>query len=252
MTNPLEVAQRRGPGCPSDLMLDRLRLGELQGAAEGERATRHVAECTQCQGRLAALAVVVAPAIDFGPLPVTAPRRASRSWRRRGLWLTPLLAAAAVAALIPWGKASVRSKGGGWQLGVVAQRADGRVSRVSPGEALLPGDRLRFEVAAPADAFVAVISLDGRGAVTPFVPATGNTTAIGRGTQLLDGAVRLDDALGPERIMLLGCPDPMPVADLVAAGRAALARAQGAPADVGRLDLPCTQTSFWIRKEARP
>lgn len=83
--------------------------------------------------------------------------------------------------------------------------------------------------------------------------ANGNAAAIRAGKpQLLDGAVRLDDATGPERIMLLACPRPFAIADVVAAGRVALDQAQGQPAAVRTIELPCTQTSFWIRKELRP
>jgi hypothetical protein len=253
MMNPLDTPQRRGATCLSDFLLDRFRLGELEGAAESEHATTHLGDCEQCRARLAELEAVMAPAIDLGTAPAITPLRPSKRWPRRALWFAPLLAAAAIAVLVPWTKTGLRSKGGGWHLGVVAQHANGRVTRVSPGEALRPGDRLRFEVSAPTDAFVSVISLDAKGTVTPFVPATGDTAAIRAGKQqLLDGAVRLDDAMGPERILLLACPRPMAVAEVVAAGRAALGQAQGHPESIGQLELPCTQTSFWIRKEARP
>jgi hypothetical protein len=252
MMNHLDTPQHRGPTCLSDFSLDRFRLGELEGSAESERGSAHLGACTQCRTRMAELEAVAAPAIDLGATLAIPAMQPGKRWPRRTLWLAPLLAAAAVAALVPWGRPSVRAKGGGWQLGVVTQHDDGRVARVSPGAALLPGDRLRFEVAAPADAFVSVISLDARGAVTPFVPATGDAIAIRPGRQLLDGAVRLDDAVGDERIMLVACPRAVAIAEVVAAGRAALARTQGRAANLGPLDLPCTQTSFWIRKEARP
>jgi anti-sigma factor RsiW len=240
----------------SDFTLDRWRLGEASGADERGRVSVHLAACPRCQARLDSLQAVTAPALDFGSLaadPPPAPARPERRWRKRMLWLLPFAAGATLTALVPWSRPHEHNKGGGWQLGLVAQYANGKVSRVSPGDALAPGEYLRFEVSAPTDAFVSVISLDARGAVTPFVPAAGSATAIRAGKQrLLDGAVRLDDTTGPERIMLLACLRPVAVAEVVAAGRTALGRAQGQPSAVGQLDLPCAQTSFWIRKEVRP
>jgi hypothetical protein len=256
MMNQLGNWKHRGPVCLSDLAMDRYRLGELDHSDESDRASAHLGDCEACRARLAALEAVPTPAFDWSAVQVVRePRvgKARRRWPKRVLWLSPVLAAAAVALLVPWGKPDVRNKGGGWQLGVVAQHPNGRVLRVSPGDALAPGDRLRFEVAAPDDAFVSIISLDGKGSVTPFVPANGETAAVRKGPHhLLDGAVRLDDAMGPERIMLLACPRSIPVTDVVAAGRAALGQAQGRLDQLPALDLPCKQTSFWIRKEARP
>lgn len=98
-----------------------------------------------------------------------------------------------------------------------------------------------------------MISLDARGAVTAFAPATGSTAAVRAGQRrLLDDAVRLDDSLGPERLVLLACPHPVPVAEVVAVGRMALGQAQGRLDAIENLALPCSQTSFWIQKEIRP
>jgi hypothetical protein len=248
MLNQLELRERRSEDCLSDFALDRLKTGDLEPLAERERISLHLGGCERCRARLATLAAVVAPSFDFSGVKPAPP---GRSWRRHAWWLAPV-AAAAMALLIPWRSPGVRGKGGGWQLGVVARDPNGRVGGVSPGATLSPGDHLRFEVSAPADAFVSVISLDAAGAVTPFVPATGTTVAVRAGQRrLLDGAVRLDDSLGPERLLLLACPRPVPIDALVAAGRTALAQARGRIAEVKELDPACTQTSFWIRKENR-
>ena len=98
-----------------------------------------------------------------------------------------------------------------------------------------------------------MISLDAIGAVTAFSPATGSAAAVRAGQRrLLDDAVLLDGSLGPERLVLLACPRPVPVAEVVAAGRVALGQAQGRLDAIGDLSLPCSQTSFWIQKEIRP
>ncbi|HJX54377.1 MAG TPA: hypothetical protein VJ801_16545 [Polyangia bacterium] len=254
------IFPRRGEACLSDFMLDRFRLGELQGAPEGEGAGVHVQACERCRGRLSELDAVVAPVIDFAAPIATGSQAGSGRpvARRRGRlwWLVglPACAAAALVLLIGSGRGpGERSKGGGWQLGVIAQYPSGRTSGISPGAALAPGDHLRFEVSAPHDAFVSVISLDATGAVTPFAPAAGEAAPVRAGARrLLAGAVRLDDSLGPERLMLVACPHTMAVSEVVAAARGALGRAQGKIDKVGDLGLPCPQASFWIRKEARP
>jgi hypothetical protein len=249
--------ERRDRDCLSDFALDRLRLGELEGAAEHAPAKAHVEGCAHCQGRLVEMAAVAAPALDVVALlparAVTEPAPRSR-WARRVLWLSPVVAAAAVALLLlPGWRPGERVKGRSWQLGVVAQYPNGRVTGVSSGAVLAPGDRVRFEVSAPSNGFVAVISVDARGQVTPFVPAAGQAAAVPAGARrLLDGAVRLDDSLGPERLVLVACPRPLPVAEVVAAGKSALASAEGHLDRMPDLGLPCVQTSFWIRKEVRP
>ena len=248
MLNQLENREHRREDCLSDFALDRFTTGDLDPPTERERISQHLAGCERCQARRAENAAVVAPTFDFRGI---TPAKRRPGWRFHAGWLAPM-AAAAIALLIPWRSPEVRSKGGGWQLGVVAQYPNGRVVGISPGTALSPGDHLRFEVGAPVDAFVSVISLDATGAVTPFVPASGTTVAVHAGQRrLLDGAVRLDDSLGPERLLLLACPRPVAIEALVTAGRAALAQAQGRIAEVKELDHACAQTSFWIRKESR-
>jgi hypothetical protein len=229
-----------------------LRTGELDGSPDREPASAHLRGCDRCQARLTQLNAVVAPHFDFGAEALRAHAGGGqRGWRwwLRALWLAPLAAAAVAMVVSP--RQAVRSKGGGWQLGVYAQRPNGRVEAASPGAVMAPGDGLRFEVVAPEDGFVAVISLDARHTVTPFAPAAGKMAAVHRGRQLLDGAVRLGDALGPERLLLLACKHPFGVPQVVAAGRAALGAAGGRAEQVEELGLPCSHSSFWIRKEVR-
>jgi hypothetical protein len=245
--------RRREEACLSDYALDRLRLGELP-TEEGERSTAHVQVCPHCRARLHEIEVVVAPAIDLETDAVARPQ-VPRT-RKRRLWILGLPACAAAALVVMIGVhpgTGERSKGGGWQLGVIAQYPNGRVTSVSAGSALAPGDRLRFEVAAPQDAFVSVISLDATGAVTPFVPATGAALPVRAGQhRLLDGAVELDGSLGPEHLLLVACPQAVAVDTVVAAARAALERAHGKPEQVDRVNLACPQTWFRFRKEIRP
>ena len=68
---------------------------------------------------------------------------------------------------------------------------------------------------------------------------------------LLEGAVELDRAQGPERLLLVACRRPMAVPDLVAAARQALARAHGEARRMAGLDLGCHEEAFWINKVPR-
>jgi hypothetical protein len=247
---------RRPETCLSDFALDRWRLDELP-AGERTKVRSHLDDCFQCRRRERALADTELPALDIVALWRAHPRAPRhRVWE----WLLPMLAPSAALALgvlvlvaIRPDAPTERSKGASWWLGVIARHPDGVVERVAPHGPLRPGDRLRFEVQGDgADAHVAVISLDSAGAVTPFVPADGQMLPVEAGRkQLLEGAVALDEALGPERILTVVCPAPLPVARVVGAARTAMANARGNPARVADLGLGCEQTSFWIRKVAR-
>lgn len=253
MSNHDHILRRGNDACLSDLTIDRLRLGECRSAGENETVTAHLRACERCRDRLREIEAVVAPTLDFGMTGAEAV--GPRGKRKRLLWAIglPAFAAAALVLVGSLHGPGERRKGGGWQLGVIVQDPDGRARGVSAGSVLAPGDRVRFEVSAPEDAFVSVISLDARGAVTPFVPATGDALPVRAGPRrLLAGAVRLDDSLGPERLLLVACPNRIAVATVVQAARAALGQAQGRVDQIGPLDLSCPQTSFWIRKEPRP
>jgi len=248
------LLRQKAEACLSDFALYRLRLGDLAGTAKHDEHDVHLQGCLRCRERMDGLAAVRVPVIDFAHL--TEPQRnfPPRVRRRRLFFSVGGLVAAAAAAmfLLTWHDPAVRSKGGGWQLLPVVQYPNGRVARISQGAAVAPGDRMRFEVAAPADAFVSVLSLDARGTVTAFVPAQGRAVPVKPGRRLLEGAVVLDDALGPERLVLLACTEAVAVEQVVAVARSELDKVMGNAAGVGTLPLPCRETSFWFRKERRP
>jgi len=252
------LARQRAEACLSDYALDRLRLGELVGTPEENQRAAHVRKCPRCAQRMDELAAVRAPALDVArfaagasPFAVAAPNRRRR--RRLLLSLAGLAGASAAALfLVTWRAPVERSKGASWQLLPVVQHPNGRIERVSQEATLAPGDRMRFEVAAPSDGFVSVVSLDARGVVTAFAPPDGRALPVKAGRRLLAEAVLLDDALGPERLLLLACKQALPVEQIVASAQTELGKAKGNIAEVGTLPLPCRQTSFWFRKEKRP
>jgi hypothetical protein len=252
-----EASTSPSAGCPSELTLLRLHHGELSGAAaDGPR--HHLAGCGDC-ARLLRELTAPPPPLDHIELwrrahPPSGVRRLVEALSWQGP-IGLMVGAAAVAVLVMVarpGPATV-TKGGPFTLSLVVARSDGQIERIDPGAPLQAGDRLRFEVSTTwPHAQVALVSLDGRGAVTPLVPARGELAPVTGGRRvLLDGAVELDDAVGPERILLVGCPRALPVIAVAEAARAALSRAGGDPRRVGRLGLGCEETSFWINKVPR-
>jgi hypothetical protein len=243
-----------GGSCPSRFTLERWQQGELAG--EDDRPTaEHVRQCPACAHRLDQLAAPPPP-LDLDRV---WRQRRSPGWRERlARWrllaaFTALASAAtAIALWRPW-VPETQVKGPPWTLALIARHRDGSVSRVAPGAALRPGERLRFEVSTrwPAG-HVAIVSLDARGAVSPLAPVAGEATTVRGGARIvLDGAVELDDALGAERVLLVGCPFRLPVDQVVRAAREALVKAGGDPRRVTALAPGCHEESFWIEKVPR-
>jgi hypothetical protein len=257
--------------CPSEFALDRLRLGEAAESAAGHATADHVHGCASCADRLAALSA--APP----PFPLDAVWRAARevdglerkrsarhgdrraywTWLIRGFAFATVAVVGLVAAgrLIPGAQPPADLvKGGPWRLTIIAKkRGQEEVAHLASGTRLSPGDRLRFEVSTSwTRGYVGVIGLDSHGVVSVLAPADGQTIEVRGGQRLLlDGAVELDQSIGPERIDLIGCRQQMPVAMLADAARAALQRQGGDLRKVGPLASGCHQETFWFEKVAR-
>ena len=106
------------------------------------------------------------------------------------------------------------------------------------------GDVLRLGYRAAGRAYGAIVSIDGRGAVTRHLPAQGtHAVELQAGPVLLDESYELDDAPRFERFYLAVAEEPFEIAPLLEAVK----RAAGTP----RLDLPDVfeQSTFSIEKE---
>jgi hypothetical protein len=219
----------------SDLQWDRLLAGELAGdAAEAARA--HAAQCPACGARLRA---IVAERDAFRLRPIAFPlSRTRRGWRWR--WFPVLVPAAAVAAALIalWPRvggpgpghrtedsvavaAADRVKGHGQTLLLFAGHP-GALSQVASGDVVHPGDYLQAGYTAAQDGFGAVLSRDGAGAVTAYVPPDGDAmVALAAGRErAFPRSTILDDTLGGERVAIVWCPTAYPLAPLVDALRA--------------------------------
>jgi anti-sigma factor RsiW len=262
----------------SQLALERYLLGEL-GAEERARLEGALAECPDCRRRADETAAddrafalrPVPPAIRALAERETAARSRTTGWR----WLVavPTAVAAAAIAVALWtggpaparddrppgidargSAATTRLKGSAAtapaiDLGFYVSRG-GAKSLGKPGERLTAGDRIEFWYDAPAAPAFALVGIDGRGAVTAYLPGPGqgsSALAGGRGASL-GAAIELDDAKGAERFFLCVGPAAADPAAVTAAARS-LVEARADVAVVDRLPVACDQASVWIRKE---
>jgi len=219
----------------------------------------HLDGCLQCRQRQRVLAAEESPTLDGAAIwsRASAGRLATsqtswRHWRLR--WVVAALAgataAAAVALLVPRPVPDILTKGSAAQLGVIAKRRDGSTTRLESGALLSPGDRLRFEVLTRLPrASIALVMLDGAGAVTRLAPRDGGALSTAGGKRvLLDQAVELDGALGAERIVLVACSQTLDASALVTKARRALAAAGGDPHQVDHLGTGCDEETFSMTK----
>ena len=233
--------------------LARWAAGEL----EDPKIAHHLAGCDHCQDRLDTLEAERRAFLIRRPLaPFLAGLEAKKPfWRRWRPIFTGgfVLAAAAATGLVLMSpsidsdpilnspKTRIKSGVGlSFHVRTSAGIADGQ-----PGGVYHPGDAIQLRYTSPTAGHLVVVSLDARGAVTPFYALDVEPGV----AQLLEGSVILDDALGTERI--IGCfSDSISTTTVVEAGQAALQAAQGDPQAVQRLDLDCVQASFTIIKQA--
>lgn len=244
--------------CPSEFTIERWRFGELAGLPEEAALLAHLQECPACSQRQSELArESTPPALDVDAIWAKGrgtPAKASGSGRRSLGWgLAALAGASAAVALLLLVRPptpDTLTKGAAWRLGIVAKSKGGAIMRLDPGAPLSPGDRVRFEVFTTwARAEIALLMLDSAGQVTQLAPSGERSLSIVGGRQvLLDQAFELDEHPGPERVVLVGCPEPRRMNDVMAAARQALAQAQGDPRLVKTLGTGCHEESFWISK----
>ena len=178
---------------------DRARLAELAG--EHEAFLRGIdvdAEVRRIEQRVAR----------------AAPEKRPAWWR----WLVPAgaLAAAATVALVVLRRGDtpqpvvddLQVKGDEIALVVhVATETGSR--RVSSGDEVRPGDKLRFEINALKPGYVAVVGIDGSGTLSIYHPGNGTgPIAFDPQARVLPGAIRLDATPGDERFFAIYSPTP--------------------------------------------
>ncbi|MEN0062289.1 MAG: hypothetical protein AAGA48_09060 [Myxococcota bacterium] len=180
----------RRDGHLSDLAIEYALDGEpLEGTTE------HLEHCDMCSARLRAAGGVVVP-----------PRRVRRPPR---WWYAaaPLAMAATALLVLSSSPDGIRVKGGGVELQVF--RDEGPKSRrLAPGDEVAPGDRLGFRVRVREEGHIMVVGTDGQQPPYLSYPQDAEASVPFAATDHavdLDSAIRLDDALGTERLVLLWC-----------------------------------------------
>jgi hypothetical protein len=236
-------------------LLDELPPGELRDVEEALAASGEVRERLE-DLRLSNDAILR----EHPPAAVAAQLRAraaasAPSPSRAARVLAPALAALA-AVLIAGGVLIVRrhareqaprpdvTRVKGVQPYLLLFRQAAPVERLAPGALVHEHDRLQVAYQAAGRRYGVIVSVDGAGAVTRHLPASGDwATPLATGGPVpLGASYELDDAPGFERFVLVTADAPFAVETVVDAARRQ---------PEARLDLPewMDQFSFVLRKE---
>lgn len=267
------MSRHRDDGWVPELVLERFRLGELP-EAEAERLRERLRSDAALRGRLEALDASDREIRRLHPPGWLANAARSRVAARSGArsrgprrhpWLAPaaLAAAATLAAVAlprvlepPEGRPgaahggveadpSVRTKGLRPHLALFRRMPDGSES-LADGAVASPGDVIRVGYRAAGERYGAIVSLDGRGAVTRHLPLAGDEAVPLKsgGTVLLDQAYELDDAPRFERFYFVTSAQPFPLLPVLQAVRDSAGEADAAPS----LPPGLAQDSFLLLK----
>lgn len=241
----------------SDLALDRLLAGELDGTAAAEGAQAHLASCGACAARHAG---IVAGAAAFPQqvwiageaakvrkqVATQKPRSASPLARAVTFAAAASLVAVAIFFRPPEEDATTTLKGRGVSLALYARRVDGRVEKLEKGAALAAGESVRFEVSTDRGGSLSVLGVDGAGKVSVYSRIE-LPHAVSR--EILEGSVVLDDAPIAEHFFAVLCENGSP--DVEPAAKTALEHAGGDPRRVAALGSGCREAAFLVRKTGR-
>jgi len=197
----------RWPACLSAYRLDRWRLGELP-PDESAEVQAHLDGCQRCRGAAEGLAAdEVKQRASMPPLRLLRPA----GWRRGRRWAVPLgvgatLAATLLVTLRP--DVGVRPKGAPASVGMYVQHGVD-VRRALPGEAVAPGDTVRFTYSTPERRHLAILSIDGAGVASIYFPDGPETVPVEPAQDApLPLGTQLDGVLGDERVVGLFCEHP--------------------------------------------
>jgi hypothetical protein len=231
----------------TDWQLERLALGELDEVTAREIVRKLGPEETQVRlERLASSNREILERLPPDVVGATIRRRLHARRPARGRLLMVLLPVAAVAGVWAVGPfprhASVDGPGetilvkGATRLVAYRAAGAGKPARLDDAARVRPHDVIQLAVTAAEARFGVVLSVDGRGVVTPHLPADAGSgaAALPAGEMHLPRSYELDDAPGFERFFLVTASRAFATADVLAAARA-LART---PDDARRKPLP--------------
>jgi hypothetical protein len=195
-----------------EALLERYLAGELSPEVRSQ-LENELAASPENQARLDALRADSAAFLTLHPPgPLVAKARGTQRARSWVGWGAALAGAAAaitlgITQLVRPTEPELGLKGN-LALSVYRQTAGGS-ERLSPDAVVHAGDSLRFEVRAPSDGFVAVLSRDGAGHVSVYYPMGAREPAKHHAAEpVLPGAVGLDATLGFETIYVVYAEKP--------------------------------------------
>lgn len=207
--------------------LTRYVLDELSDAERAD-LERRVAASPEAQTRLEAVRAGHAAALERLDVANDSARilerlEAAEETKKVAWWkfAIPMFAAAAAAiALVPLTSdptgPTTRTKGVTRPALEMYVNGPAGPQLAADGARLGEGDAIQFRYDAAGHPFVFVVSVDGRGTISPLYPDL-PTTSIEvepSGKHVLDGSIILDDAVGPERIYAVFSKRPLTYADL--------------------------------------
>jgi hypothetical protein len=257
--------------CLSDLELDVLLAVEFPAASD-ERGHIHVAGCARCAARLRELehgrAAFQAMELPFeGPRSGAARARPRRwlGWRSLGVTGTLAAAALGVATVTAGGASGWGSNGdapsqhdgadetaqlggvrlkGGPQLALFIGH-EGHMREAGDLEPVYADDQLQFAYSSADAGYVTVLSRDGAGLVSVYVPSEARVAwpAPAGERRLLPESTILDGTLGREQLYALFCGGEIELAPLSETLR-----------EHGTLEAPenCSMRRIELDKRARP
>jgi hypothetical protein len=227
----------RWKACLSAFRLDRFRLGELP-PEEAQEVEAHLQGCERCRAADEVLASAEAEFHTSGA-PLLRLRPPARLVVGASLAAAGL-AAVLVVALVP--ATGIRNKGAPVSVGMYVQHGQA-VRRALPGEAVAPGDSVRFSYSSRTPAYLAILSVDGAGVATVYFPDGPETVSVPEASEAaLPLATQLDGVLGEETVVALFCRRSRalePVRQALQASGAALPEVPG-----------CTLATFHFTKRA--
>ncbi len=248
---------RAEPSC-STHALRRLHCGELTGEAETQLRT-HLSGCARCTATWSSLEEEQRQFASEVPYPRFADRVQQRSrptLLSRAMRWQPALAAAAVLVVMVWAgpklleKESRGNRIKGTSVIELWVGGAGATPRVAvEGETLAPGERVRVGYRALDHRYVAVISIDSQGEVTPLYPESGPSfrSADGAGPHLLPDSVIFSGA-GYEKVIAVFSDEPLEVERLAEAAKREFERA-GAVERMKPLGLGQEEDAQLVRKD---
>ncbi|MDQ3266545.1 MAG: DUF4384 domain-containing protein [Myxococcota bacterium] len=241
-----------------ELKLRRLRAGELAGQ-DGFDARAHLGRCGACQDRLSALELEAQrfqAEIPFERFSAGVHRAQRRPRLRPAQWLTPVVALAAVllvlvavGPLLSSGKE--RETGGrikgdrskrGAEVELRIAAAVGHPQRQATPQApevLSTGERVRIGFKPGEYRYLAAVSVDAQGMITPLYPEKGPSLPVSEdgATHFLPGSLEFTGQ-GAERVIVVLTERPLQMEEVKRAARLAYDAAHGDVLRMPELAVP--------------